>query len=662
MGDFASFSDRTLEPEASLAPAAPGPRQPSPPAGRGLVARSGLRPSQVPLPAVPAGEVLAADDPREREVDAVARQVTGLRGGIPGLGAPRAGETAADRAPLPDRLRAALEPRLGADLGGVRLHTGARADQLSRELDADAFTTGGDVFFRRGSYDPATPAGQRLLAHELAHAVQQGAARRTGAGPALRAVTCGVIQRQLRFQKRAKDKKDKQIMKDFYVDTREPEPKSVFKKKAEAGLPPAQDAKAPSGRYVDGRNMVWDYHQGTQQFKNAQNDKLFWDPETRNFLEKLTPDPYILRYLPDDEKTRVVYYSKRVRKGYLYGDGHKYHARATNAAWFDVKGRPVGPAGQALDSEGHAQKRYVLGQQESGHYLLPVKKSGDTAFTAGLPNLFGGAADVQDLFQGSPDVDEPNPERTTLDREMGEESGFKYQIKPDTDPQYRSEVTMGQDRMTFYSAAIAQSASPGQRKTAHQQAHGEVREEMDVNNPFEFHPAEIDISEETDEGTREKTNEEIREQILTLFQSRVLSKGGRSLQNPEFAARRGEEGKIDSALSQFRGAESTKFLVERVRADRKDYDRGLAAKRDGTFSAEGEVLSYIVAGRDYDNGLNAKKARDFKSDGALPGYLAAGRDYDKGVADKKANQPFDKSNPSPGYAAGYNSPPAEEKE
>lgn len=56
----------------------------------------------------------------------------------------------------------------------VRVHTDAEADRLSQELGARAFTTGNDIFFRDGAYSPASEHGQKLIAHELAHVVQQG--------------------------------------------------------------------------------------------------------------------------------------------------------------------------------------------------------------------------------------------------------------------------------------------------------------------------------------------------------------------------------------------------------------------------------------------------------------------------------------------------------
>jgi len=63
---------------------------------------------------------------------------------------------------------------MGYDFANVRAHTSPEADDLSRELGAKAFTTGQDVFFREGTYDPASTAGRELIAHELTHVVQQG--------------------------------------------------------------------------------------------------------------------------------------------------------------------------------------------------------------------------------------------------------------------------------------------------------------------------------------------------------------------------------------------------------------------------------------------------------------------------------------------------------
>ncbi|MEU9339378.1 DUF4157 domain-containing protein [Streptomyces sp. NPDC048290] len=68
--------------------------------------------------------------------------------------------------------RARLEAAFGVDLSEVHVHFGPTADHLARSFHADAFTVGADIFFSRGSWRPSTPAGMRLLAHEIAHSAQ----------------------------------------------------------------------------------------------------------------------------------------------------------------------------------------------------------------------------------------------------------------------------------------------------------------------------------------------------------------------------------------------------------------------------------------------------------------------------------------------------------
>ncbi len=78
--------------------------------------------------------------------------------------------------PLPAGLRADMERRFGHDFGRVRLHVDARAAAAAAAVGARAYTVGPDVAFAAGEYAPNTDAGRRLIAHELAHVLQQGAA------------------------------------------------------------------------------------------------------------------------------------------------------------------------------------------------------------------------------------------------------------------------------------------------------------------------------------------------------------------------------------------------------------------------------------------------------------------------------------------------------
>lgn len=75
--------------------------------------------------------------------------------------------------PLKPTVRGTMEHFFGQDLGQVRVHADGVADRISRAINAVAFTSGRDIFFRRGAYRPDHSAGKHLLAHELTHVVQQ---------------------------------------------------------------------------------------------------------------------------------------------------------------------------------------------------------------------------------------------------------------------------------------------------------------------------------------------------------------------------------------------------------------------------------------------------------------------------------------------------------
>ncbi len=153
----------------------------------------------------------APDDPLEREADHAAERVlaAGETGGRPALtGVPRqiararrgsaddhGGEdvsaTVMDAissggAPLSSESRAFFEPRFDHSFADVRIHADGRAATAARAIGARAFTVGSNVAFAEHAYDPVGPSGRRLLAHELAHVVQQ-----TGAGP-----STGVVRRE----------------------------------------------------------------------------------------------------------------------------------------------------------------------------------------------------------------------------------------------------------------------------------------------------------------------------------------------------------------------------------------------------------------------------------------------------------------------------------
>jgi Domain of unknown function (DUF4157) len=82
--------------------------------------------------------------------------------------------------PLESAARSFFEPRFGHDFGNVRIHVDDRAAQSARAVDAEAYTVGSHVVFATSRYQPASEAGQRLIAHELTHVLQQRNAAASG--------------------------------------------------------------------------------------------------------------------------------------------------------------------------------------------------------------------------------------------------------------------------------------------------------------------------------------------------------------------------------------------------------------------------------------------------------------------------------------------------
>jgi hypothetical protein len=212
---------RPARPAAESEPA----QRPGDPRQARATAPSGLRPSQLLLQracacggAAKAGgkcsecshegshiAIGSETDPLEHEADRVAEQITNtpaasasISPGPSGLSrksvAPPTGRTAprvvhevlrSPAQPLDAATRAHFEPLVGHDLSPVRLHQGPRAAESAHAVDALAYTVGPDIVFGSGQYAPETAAGRRLLAHELVHVAQQGAA-----GGVLRRAPC----------------------------------------------------------------------------------------------------------------------------------------------------------------------------------------------------------------------------------------------------------------------------------------------------------------------------------------------------------------------------------------------------------------------------------------------------------------------------------------
>lgn len=108
---------------------------------------------------------------------------------------------AAPGRPLEPVLRQEMEQRFGYDFSAVRVHTGRIAELSAQDVNAHAYTVGHDIVFSAGRFSPETTEGRRLLAHELTHAAQQGAAPTADAqapGSRIFARAEGTIQRDIK--------------------------------------------------------------------------------------------------------------------------------------------------------------------------------------------------------------------------------------------------------------------------------------------------------------------------------------------------------------------------------------------------------------------------------------------------------------------------------
>lgn len=76
--------------------------------------------------------------------------------------------------PMDSKIRSQMESGFGTNFGSVKIHHDEAAVELNQQLSAQAFTTGNDIYFNSGKYNPETKSGKQLLAHELTHTIQQG--------------------------------------------------------------------------------------------------------------------------------------------------------------------------------------------------------------------------------------------------------------------------------------------------------------------------------------------------------------------------------------------------------------------------------------------------------------------------------------------------------
>lgn len=129
---------------------------------------------------------------------------------------------------MPPALKSRMESGFGADFSDVRLHTDTSAARMSSSIRANAFTSGNDIYFASGKYDPSSRSGQHLIAHELTHTLQQsGKVARESSGGETAGIalpmTENIYTRLDREKKEEANRENKCQLYLFYILMHDPE-------------------------------------------------------------------------------------------------------------------------------------------------------------------------------------------------------------------------------------------------------------------------------------------------------------------------------------------------------------------------------------------------------------------------------------------------------
>lgn len=220
---------------------------------------------------------------------------------------------------LSDDIRTPMEQAFGTDFSGVKVHTDSQSHQINQSIQAKAFTTGNDIFFRQGAYNPDSQQGQQLLAHELTHVVQQNT---------------GVVQRApsdpddgftLVENKKKKNKKNQGSQEQF--------------------TDPVQQAKALLNKWVD--NEVQRITKDIENILTNQNrDK--WGTVPLN-----NPDYQLLKSTNEKATEYKITVVERIKELHKEGNTVQYPGW-DGITWYHTTGRGKGAAGFNLT--GHKPK------------------------------------------------------------------------------------------------------------------------------------------------------------------------------------------------------------------------------------------------------------------------------------------------------------------
>ena len=194
------------------------------------------------------------------------------------------------------KIEAEMEKGIGTDFSDVNIHTDAKAQRMSHELGAQAFTTGNDIYFNEGKYNPDTQEGKHLLAHELTHTIQQ-----TGGNEKK-------IQRKLSVQ----DDYPKEYADKFQKNPKGEDPSKKLSNNDRHNLVKGQLAKISPDFSVNGSGKV-EGSPSKPEKELAESDKgtgsccmhVLTRPSAKNDWEIVVADHFFPHTHPDEHKVLI---------------------------------------------------------------------------------------------------------------------------------------------------------------------------------------------------------------------------------------------------------------------------------------------------------------------------------------------------------------------
>ncbi|AOY81877.2 MULTISPECIES: DUF4157 domain-containing protein [Moorena] len=206
--------------------------------------------------------------------------------------------------PIALSIRKPMEQSFGADFSGVRVHNDAQSDQLNQSIQARAFTTGKDIFFRQGEYNPGSRGGQELIAHELTHVVQQ---KKEILGSSGRKIIQRAIAIEAESDNEIKVERKDENKKDCFTQIKDT--KKALAKKGKVAITsdngnlefvtdPMNNSDEIKAAHTDMKNFL-------NENKKRKNDLVNQGDNIGGFLfsgEKVAGMPYQIRYVAEERR------------------------------------------------------------------------------------------------------------------------------------------------------------------------------------------------------------------------------------------------------------------------------------------------------------------------------------------------------------------------